>query len=241
MVPAKIKDKYIIRFTVTSYNTTEDDIKRDWAIIEATAYQVLNTQKSIKEAEHKFQSSLILSNVPQTPKIVNASFMAFYQENDIAHDIAKELTSRNYFLAHLPLTPRRKPKFLNSNGYKGLSFDFSTYLSPKMFIKQLLSDPSDNQKIEIQKESDQIDLNSNDSEINLVIRKKVKNALENELNDDLKEGANDIKKKDMSRFLVKRSSLDSKIEYIFEEVDDVEQQHQPAQISSSDDLKQINS
>ena len=33
MVPASIKGKYIIRFTVTSQYTTEEDIDRDWKII----------------------------------------------------------------------------------------------------------------------------------------------------------------------------------------------------------------
>jgi histidine decarboxylase len=34
MVPAAIKGKYIIRFTVTSQYTTESDIDRDWKIIQ---------------------------------------------------------------------------------------------------------------------------------------------------------------------------------------------------------------
>ena len=36
MVPASIKGKYIIRFTVTSQYTTEEDIDRDWRIIRDT-------------------------------------------------------------------------------------------------------------------------------------------------------------------------------------------------------------
>lgn len=36
MVPASIKGKYIIRFTVTSQYTTEEDIDRDWKIIRDT-------------------------------------------------------------------------------------------------------------------------------------------------------------------------------------------------------------
>jgi histidine decarboxylase len=41
MIPAKAKDKYLIRFTVTSQNTTEEDIKRDWEIIKNYAYELL--------------------------------------------------------------------------------------------------------------------------------------------------------------------------------------------------------
>ena len=41
MVPASIKGRYIIRFTVTSQYTTPDDIERDWTLIQTTADQVL--------------------------------------------------------------------------------------------------------------------------------------------------------------------------------------------------------
>lgn len=36
MVPAAIKGKYVLRFTVTSQYTTEADIDRDWGIIVET-------------------------------------------------------------------------------------------------------------------------------------------------------------------------------------------------------------
>nr|KAG5695921.1 hypothetical protein BaRGS_017359 [Batillaria attramentaria] len=42
MVPAAIKGRYIIRFTVTSQYTTPDDIERDWTLIQTTADQVLD-------------------------------------------------------------------------------------------------------------------------------------------------------------------------------------------------------
>lgn len=36
-VPASLKDKYVIRFTVTSPRTTVEDIERDWNIIQTIA------------------------------------------------------------------------------------------------------------------------------------------------------------------------------------------------------------
>ena len=41
MVPAAIKVKYIIRFTVTSQYTTETDLDRDWKIISDTYSKIL--------------------------------------------------------------------------------------------------------------------------------------------------------------------------------------------------------
>uniref|UniRef100_A0A8C8SW08 Histidine decarboxylase n=1 Tax=Pelusios castaneus TaxID=367368 RepID=A0A8C8SW08_9SAUR len=42
LIPATIRDKFIIRFTVTSQFTTKEDILRDWHIIQQTAAQIVN-------------------------------------------------------------------------------------------------------------------------------------------------------------------------------------------------------
>ena len=39
-VPASLKGKYVIRFTVTSQRTTLDDITRDWHLIRDTATEL---------------------------------------------------------------------------------------------------------------------------------------------------------------------------------------------------------
>ena len=39
-VPASLKGKYVIRFTVTSARTTGDDIIKDWAEIRAVASEI---------------------------------------------------------------------------------------------------------------------------------------------------------------------------------------------------------
>ena len=130
MVPARIGSDYIIRFTVTSYYTTEDDIQRDWLIIKQTAdliLEMIEREKLINEKKVKFQSSLMLSNVPQTPKIVNASFLAFSMENDNQTlERVKELKSRDYLQSPLPLTTRPSKKSYSNN--KQLSFDHSNFL-----------------------------------------------------------------------------------------------------------------
>ena len=36
-VPASLKDKYVIRFTLTSPRTTVEDVERDWNIIQTIA------------------------------------------------------------------------------------------------------------------------------------------------------------------------------------------------------------
>ena len=46
MVPACLKNKYVIRFTVTSQYTTEDDIKCDWYLIQNTANKIVMENKN---------------------------------------------------------------------------------------------------------------------------------------------------------------------------------------------------
>ncbi|KAK8385970.1 hypothetical protein O3P69_010605 [Scylla paramamosain] len=100
-VPACLKGKYVIRFTVTSTYTTVDDLSRDWAIIRAVASEVLSKTPA---EEHKakvflkdtrknpdFGTSLLLANSPMSPKIVNGSFAAIFDNNDVLFEFAKKL------------------------------------------------------------------------------------------------------------------------------------------------------
>lgn len=164
VVPARVNTQYIIRFTVTSYHTTESDIERDWRIIQTTASRVMrevafgitdefllagtsplagsprrlgsgvvdssasSSTSALGCGDHSqdnmkhFQSSLLLSNVPQTPKVVNASCLAFFPDMELTIDIVKELTKRDYAMSHFPLKPRRKCRANNSNRL-GMSLD----------------------------------------------------------------------------------------------------------------------
>lgn len=100
-VPACLKGKYVIRFTVTSTYTTVEDITRDWGIIRAVASEVLSKTPA---EEHKakvflkdtrknpnFGTSLLLANSPMSPKIVNGSFAAIFDNNDVLFEFAKKL------------------------------------------------------------------------------------------------------------------------------------------------------
>ncbi len=212
LVPARIKSHYIIRFTVTSYYTTEEDIRRDWHIIRTTAEQIMmqsaqkhdTNLKSKPEEITTFQSSLILSNAPQTPKIVNASFMAFLAEPDFALDIAKELLiSHDYSQSHLPLRPRRKTKSITTNTQK--SFDEtrlnSALIPPKsnyLLVPKLSTKGKKSHHVQI-----------------------VANGFNEE--DILPSTSRSCSRKEKKFLLNKQTSLDSKIQYIFEEVEEAEQ------------------
>lgn len=213
VVPARVKESYIIRFTVTSYYTTEEDIKRDWCIIQSTAEKILKDEHLQKEEKKKFQSTLLLSNVPQTPKLVNASFLAFL-DIESAYDILKELTKRDYARAHLPLKPRRKPKFFTDSSQKFLSFDQSS--------NSFANNPDENKtstRKKVQNGNVEFPLLDDDDLENLNLDNLTLN------------GAGDEHMLSMSypmpnlngrRNYVKQSSLDSKIEHIFEEAHEAE-------------------
>nr|CAD7437880.1 unnamed protein product [Timema bartmani] len=94
-VPASLKGRYVIRFTVTSARTTLDDVTRDWAEVRATATEVLDGVKTAnhvmrsrvplaetRERNENFGSSLLLANSPMSPKIVNGSFAAIFDSGD---------------------------------------------------------------------------------------------------------------------------------------------------------------
>merc|ERR1719481_1753791 len=106
-VPCCIKGRYVIRFTITSQKTTNQDIIRDWGLIRSTATSVLEEYgivstvrkrvplKEIKEKNESFGTSLLLANIgpnsPNTPKIVDGSFAALFDNDDVVVDFSKKL------------------------------------------------------------------------------------------------------------------------------------------------------
>ncbi|KAL0121443.1 hypothetical protein PUN28_006746 [Cardiocondyla obscurior] len=97
-VPAALHGKYVIRFTVTSTNTTNEDILKDWAEIRSTANEILDTTRSprarvpladTRQKNENFGSSLLLANSPMSPKIVNGSFAAIYDTADVFEECMK--------------------------------------------------------------------------------------------------------------------------------------------------------
>ncbi|XP_019865995.2 histidine decarboxylase isoform X2 [Aethina tumida] len=103
-VPASLKGKYVIRFTVTSPRTTMDDIITDWKEIATVATLVLKDlvnekrQKvplgDTREKNENFGTSLLLSNSPMSPKIVNGSFAAIYDQGDVLADFSRTIKLR---------------------------------------------------------------------------------------------------------------------------------------------------
>ncbi|XP_037049467.1 histidine decarboxylase isoform X1 [Bradysia coprophila] len=93
-VPASLKGKYVIRFTVTSIRTTNDDIIKDWAEIRLVTTEILKELniriadrakvplKDTREKNEAFGSSLLLANSPMSPKIVNGSFAAIFDADE---------------------------------------------------------------------------------------------------------------------------------------------------------------
>lgn len=103
-IPAVLKDeKYVIRFTVTSQRTTEDDIINDWHEIQTVANEILEEEEhftfrkvplaATRKTEY-FGSSLLLSNSPRSPKIVNGSFIAHFDQSDVLDEFSKTVKLR---------------------------------------------------------------------------------------------------------------------------------------------------
>ncbi|XP_032672244.1 histidine decarboxylase [Odontomachus brunneus] len=99
-VPAALHGKYVIRFTVTSTNTTNEDILRDWAEIRNTANEILGDSSAspvrprvpladTRQKNENFGSSLLLANSPMSPKIVNGSFAAIYDAAEVFEECMK--------------------------------------------------------------------------------------------------------------------------------------------------------
>ncbi|XP_032570910.1 histidine decarboxylase isoform X2 [Drosophila sechellia] len=91
-IPSSLKGQYVIRFTITSTHTTLDDIVKDWMEIRQVASSVLEEMnitisnrvylKETKEKNEAFGSSLLLSNSPLSPKVVNGSFAAIFDADE---------------------------------------------------------------------------------------------------------------------------------------------------------------
>ncbi|XP_025080635.1 histidine decarboxylase-like [Pomacea canaliculata] len=178
MVPASLKGRYIIRFTVTSQYTTPGDIEEDWNVIRRTADQVIedlvkeeqeeeeipveeeeeeeeaegapSTRREEEEDEEGGEAtrhakstlqrlpsfkkkdygiSLILSNVPMSPKVINGSFAALFENFDISEMLARHFRTGDLSSRALRLSPRKRGKLRDQN--KQLSLDTSFFASKR--------------------------------------------------------------------------------------------------------------
>lgn len=71
----------------------------------------------------KFGMSLILSNVPMSPKFINGSFAALFETNDVITAYARQLSRRSVDLNGRPI--RLSPRKRLCDSSKQLSFDLS--------------------------------------------------------------------------------------------------------------------
>ncbi|CAF0807474.1 unnamed protein product [Adineta ricciae] len=119
-VPASIKGKYIIRFTVTASSTNTDDIRRDWQIIRQSASKIhspidhLTPQGQLNKMKHlsdDFRMSLVLSNTPHSPCLINGSFAAILPlDTSRIYAMTHELSQRALNHSLLPISTRRRTK-----------------------------------------------------------------------------------------------------------------------------------
>ncbi|XP_018322462.1 histidine decarboxylase [Agrilus planipennis] len=119
-VPAALKDKYVIRFTITSQFTTADDIIKDWKEIKEVTNEIIaeNKEGSViprvrvslkdtRELNENFGTSLLLSNSPMSPKIVNGSFAAIYDQKEILQEYSRTFSVLREKVQNSPEMRRR--------------------------------------------------------------------------------------------------------------------------------------
>lgn len=117
-VPASLKGLYVIRFTVTSTNTTSSDIIDDWLVIQNMASEILASVKDeshparislreVKKRSPTFGTSLLLSNSPMTPKVIDGSFVALFENPEVIHDFVKQFGNFNITVQPSPARRRR--------------------------------------------------------------------------------------------------------------------------------------
>ncbi|XP_052742815.1 histidine decarboxylase isoform X2 [Bicyclus anynana] len=120
-VPACFKGVYVIRFTVTSQRTTNQDILNDWSEIKTVASEILMdtfgsengnivmpkkpriSLKETRELNATFGTSLLLANSPMSPKIVNGTHVAIC-------DYEQVLSSCAQTFAQLKMEPKDSPE-----------------------------------------------------------------------------------------------------------------------------------
>ncbi|CAG4958048.1 unnamed protein product, partial [Parnassius apollo] len=120
-VPACFKGVYVIRFTVTSQRTTNQDILDDWNEIKTVAAEILTemfgseygnivvpkkprvTLKETRELNATFGTSLLLANSPMSPKIVNGTHVAICDYEQVLNSCAQTF-------AQLKMEPKDSPE-----------------------------------------------------------------------------------------------------------------------------------
>ena len=77
--------------------------------------------------------SLLLSNVPMSPKLINGSFAALFDNNDVIVEYAKRITNSDFNGRPIRLSPRRRIRLRDQP--KQMSLDCSTQSSKNVLSK----------------------------------------------------------------------------------------------------------
>ena len=142
MVPASLKGKYVIRFTVTSQYTTEADIERDWSIIQKTCDDVLVEVKEDDLEDEVFEA------VPEGHAI------KVIEEQEISH-IGKvrrqgllQGKRRGYGLSLILSNVPMSPNFINGS-FAALFDDMNDIMIEHLKLLQTRSMDSNNRLISL--------------------------------------------------------------------------------------------
>ncbi|XP_049882615.1 histidine decarboxylase [Pectinophora gossypiella] len=124
-VPACFKETYVIRFTVTSPRTTNQDILDDWNEIKTVASDILTetfgakdgnilrttkpriSLKDTRDLNATFGTSLLLANSPMSPKIVNGTHAAICDYDQVLTSCAQTFAQLKMELKDSPEMRRR--------------------------------------------------------------------------------------------------------------------------------------
>ncbi|KAK7089752.1 hypothetical protein V1264_024951 [Littorina saxatilis] len=102
--------------------------------------------------------SLVLSNVPMSPKVINGSFAALFENSDVTAAFARHFQSGDVSSHALRLSPRRRAKLREQN--KQLSLDYNFFASKKNSAARFKQSSLDS------KIDDILEVSSIDSDVN---------------------------------------------------------------------------
>ena len=106
-VPASLKDRYVIRFTVTSPRTTVEDVERDWSIIQTIAND--SAPKGKERVKLKGTLSNCFSNNATERNVLDKLiFLADIKEQN-------RHFGTSLLLANIGPNTAMTPKFINSS------------------------------------------------------------------------------------------------------------------------------
>ncbi|KAL8584094.1 hypothetical protein ACOMHN_022434 [Nucella lapillus] len=88
---------------------------------------MLQRMPSLKKKDYGI--SLVLSNVPMSPKVINGSFAALFENSDVTAAFARHFNSMDLSNQALRLSPRKRGKLREQN--KQLSLDYNLFASKR--------------------------------------------------------------------------------------------------------------